>query len=75
MLERFWGGGVAKLSDLKPGMVSIDGEPVCRISLVRDLLRTGLIEVAGPTEWKGKSCPMCGGIKPPDFSCCENVYL
>lgn len=74
VLERFWEGGIAKLSDVNPGMVDIDGEPGCRTSLIHDLLRTGLIEVAGAKEWKGKTCPMCGGVKPPDFSCCEEVY-
>jgi hypothetical protein len=74
VLEGLWQGGVARVSDVNPGMVEIEGVTVCRISLMSDLLRTGVIEVCGARSWRSKTCQLCGGVKTPDFPCCENLY-
>jgi len=48
-LER---GSTATLSPSHPGVVVNSGEKLCRVSVVAELLRLGLLEVAGPQQWR-----------------------
>lgn len=73
VVEAFWAGGVARINPEKRGTVEIDGM-VFRVSVIGDLLRIGLIEVDGALSWRGKTCPLCGGCKPPSFACCQDPY-
>lgn len=74
VMDALWEGRIAEISPHSEGLVNVDDEVVCRLSVIGDLLRMGLIEVAGPLAWRAKRCPICGGETIPEFECCENVY-
>lgn len=51
VVEKLAQNSPAVLSPEAPGIVFANGEKLCRISVMVDLLRMGVVQVDGPQRW------------------------
>jgi hypothetical protein len=74
LMEQLLTGRMATLLENNPAKIAINGETTFRTSEIYDLLRIGLVEVAGPCSWRAKTCAQCKLPVSSSFACCASPY-